>query len=125
MNPNQPTIQCCSINGKVCRNGKREDFPIDDRTGEKFVCNEWVNLKGKNPQSGEVLDQWMCGKWATTVILLEIAQQTKQAGASTDKVANEIRRGQSIVLGLAGEQDRGRLLQADVVNQNGIEHKGA
>ena len=123
----QPVIQCCSINGKICRNGKREDFPIDDRTGERFFCNEWVNVKGKHPQTEEILDNWMCAKFANVILGLEQAQQTRQAAASSDKVAGEVQKGRLMVFGLASDENRARLLKAEDVkhiefkeNDNGI-----
>ena len=120
--PTNVTIQCCSINGKVCRNGKREDFPVDERTGEKQFCNEWVNLKGKHPQSEEMVDRWMCGKLATILLLMEQAQQTRQVGASSDKIASEVRLQSETIYGLASDEARARLLNADPKRQ--IERKG-
>lgn len=122
----QPVIQCCSINGKVCRNGKREDFPVDDRTQEKFVCNEWVNVKGIHPQTGGEVDNWMCAKFAHVLMLNEIARQMKQAGASTDKVANEVRKHHQTFFNALNDDAKGRLLdsQADQ-NINLIDGKGA
>ena len=119
-----PTIQCCSINGKVCRNGKREDFPADDRTGERFFCNEWVNVKGKDPQSDQTIDNWMCAKFASILLGLEQAQQTRQAGASADKVANEVRKHHATFFNALNDDVKGRLLEADR-HMNGIEFKGA
>ena len=110
-----PVIQCCSINGKICRNGKREDFPVDERTGERFFCNRWVNVKGKNPQTDATIDNWMCADFAQILLGLEQAQQTRQAGASTDKVVNTI-------FGLASPEAKERLLRAAPTR---IEKKGA
>lgn len=126
----QPVIQCCSINGKVCRNGKREDFPIDDRTQEKFVCNEWVNIKGPHPQTGEVIDNWMCGRFANSLLLMEIARQVSHNTASTDKVANEVNKHHRTFFKALNDETQGRLLKVDRASQpdvqsNGIEHKGA
>lgn len=120
----QPVIQCCSINGKVCRNGKREDFPVDDRTGEKFICNEWVNVKGLHPQSGETIDNWMCGRYANVLMLNEIARQVKQTGASVDKTANEVAKHHATFFNALNDDTKGRLLKADQ-NINLIEEQGA
>jgi len=123
----QPVIQCCSINGKICRNGKRDDFSVDERTGEKYFCNEWVNVKGKHPQTGEVLDNFMCAKYANVLMALEQAQQTRQAAASSDKVANEVRSHHATFFSALNDETRARLLKADDVkhievkeNENGI-----
>lgn len=123
-NPNEVTIQCCSLNGKICRNGKRDDFPVNEQTGERFICNEWVNVKGKDPQSDEIFDNWMCGRLATTKLLLEIAQMVRHNTASTDKVATEVNKHRKMFFHALNEETQGRLLEAEVVKQNGIEHKG-
>lgn len=48
-------------------------------------------LRGTNPQTGEPIpDEWNCSIAHQTKLLLENAQQSRQAGASSDKVANEI-----------------------------------
>lgn len=120
----QPVIQCCSINGKVCRNGKRDDFPVDERTGEKFFCNEWVNVKGKHPQTGETIDNWMCAKFAAIVVALEQAHQTRQAAASVDKTATEVRNHHRSFVSALNEDAKGRLLKADDVTDIEFKENG-
>lgn len=105
----QPVIQACSENGKVCRNGKRDDFEVDPRTGEKFLCNKWVKLTGTDPQSGQPIDTWCCAEWAKVRIMLENAQMVRQNIASTDKVANQVARSRAEFLGALPERARERL----------------
>jgi len=48
-------------------------------------------LRGVHPQTGEpVPDEWNCAIGHLPKLLLENAQQSRQAGASADKVANEV-----------------------------------
>lgn len=56
-------------------------------------CPMWVQIRGKDPQSNAEIDEWHCSLgYALTKLLLEGAQQSRQAGASADKVANEVRK---------------------------------
>lgn len=55
------------------------------------TCPFWQQLRGVNPQTGEpVPDEWNCSLGHITKLLLENAQQARQAGASMDKVATEV-----------------------------------
>lgn len=105
----RPVIQACYINGEVCRNGKRDDFKTDPLTGEKFHCNKWVKLGGLDPQTGNPFETWCCSEFAKIKILLENAQMTRQAGASVDKVANQIHRQRGEFLGALPEDAKERL----------------
>lgn len=79
----------CPLNGKLCIDGSREDFPSDD-VGGKVKCRWWQHLAGKDPQSEKVIDQFDCAiAWMPTVTI-EGAQMSRQTGASVDKVANEV-----------------------------------
>lgn len=89
----EPTvIQSCYINGKTCRNGKRDDFDVNPLTGEKVRCNKWIKLMGTDPQSGAHLEEWHCSEFWKIKLALENAQMVRQNTASTDKVANQIQR---------------------------------
>ena len=56
-------------------------------------CNRYKQLQTIHPQTGETLgDYYDCVDNLQHILLLEIAQQARQAGASADKVATEVRR---------------------------------
>lgn len=55
------------------------------------TCSLWTLLRGKNPQTEEMIERWDCSLAHLPTLMLEAAQQSRQAGASTDKVANEVR----------------------------------
>lgn len=111
-------VQACPFGGKTCRNGKREDFAINPDTQERFVCAKWVNLRGKDPQSEKVFDNWMCSEAAVPTLLVEVAQMVRFNQASTDKVASEVR---SHHVTFAAALNK-RLQDADLQTQ--IENKG-
>ena len=55
-------------------------------------CPMWVAIRGTDPQTGQEIDDWNCSFYWMPKLVIETAQQSRQAGASTDKVASEIRK---------------------------------
>jgi hypothetical protein len=53
-------------------------------------CPLWVQIRGKDPQSLQEIDAWGCSLMWLPKLILEGAQASHQAGASADKVANEV-----------------------------------
>lgn len=51
-------------------------------------CRLWQNLKGKNPQSAEIIDRWGCADEFTNMLLIENAQQGRQVGAAIESFRN-------------------------------------
>lgn len=120
----QDQRQTCWINGKLCINGIRPDFESDPLIQRPRPCNKWVRLIGRNPQTGQDIDEWCCNEWAKVKIGLENCQMVRHATASTDKVANHVSglRGEvnasNQILLEAREAANLRLLDADP--RNGI-----
>lgn len=53
-------------------------------------CPWWMQLRGKHPQSDEEIDRWGCAVGFLPLLLLEGAQQTRQAGAAIESFRNEM-----------------------------------
>ena len=53
-------------------------------------CPLWVMLRGTNPNTGKEVDEWQCSLSALPMLLIENAQQARQAGAATESMRNEI-----------------------------------
>jgi hypothetical protein len=53
-------------------------------------CPLWVQLRGKNPQSNEEIDRWDCSLALLPMLIIEGAQQTRQAGAAIESFRNEM-----------------------------------
>ncbi len=53
-------------------------------------CPLWIQLRGKNPQSREDIDRWGCSLSFLPMLLIEGAQQTRQAGAAIESFRNEM-----------------------------------
>lgn len=54
-------------------------------------CRLWTHIVGADPQTGAQIDMFGCSDEFTNKLLIENAQQSRQNGASADKVATEIR----------------------------------
>ena len=56
----------------------------------KHACPKYVSIRGNDPQTGQLIDKFGCVDSFLPVLLLEIAQQTRQAGAATESFRNEV-----------------------------------
>ena len=54
------------------------------------TCPLWVQLRGRNPNTGEEVDSWQCSLASLPMLLVENAQQARSAGAATESMRNEI-----------------------------------
>ncbi len=76
-------------------------------------CEFYTHLTGLNPQTGVAQDEWACAiKWIP-LLLVENADQTRKAAASTDKVATEVRNHHATFIGCLPEDLKKRLSDAD------------
>lgn len=69
---------------------QKADCPFWQGPCRESQCRLWVCVRGKNPQSEEYIDRWGCSFEWMPALIIEVAQQSRQAGASTDKVATEV-----------------------------------
>jgi len=53
-------------------------------------CPKFVSIKGADPQTGAIIDRSGCVDSFLPLLLMEGAQQTRQAGAAIDALRNEI-----------------------------------
>jgi hypothetical protein len=52
-------------------------------------CRKWVQIQGANPNTGELVNKWDCADAWLPLLLIENAQQTRQAGAAIESFRNE------------------------------------
>lgn len=53
-------------------------------------CPLWVHVSGKNPNTGEELNEWRCSLAWLPTLLIENALHIRHAGAATESMRNEI-----------------------------------
>ena len=53
-------------------------------------CSWFTQLRGTNPNTGKEIDEWGCAMTWLPVLLVENAQQSRQAGAAIESFRNEV-----------------------------------
>ena len=53
-------------------------------------CPWWTMVRGKNPQSEEMIDDWRCAIAILPMLLVENAQMTRQGNAAMQSFRNEV-----------------------------------
>ena len=69
--------------------GAKRDCPFWRGPCVKHECQLYVNLKGKNPQGEEIIDQWGCSFRFLPWLLTENSQMQRQTGAAVESFRNE------------------------------------
>lgn len=54
------------------------------------TCEWYVSVKGKHPQSEEMIDQWACAIAWGPMMMINVAQQAHQGAAATEGLRNEL-----------------------------------
>lgn len=81
-------IECaCPLNGKICTDGSREDFPMN-AAGSKVKCRWWQHIYGKDPQTEKMIDEFDCSIPWLTITTVETSQRANQTSSEVSKVAN-------------------------------------
>jgi len=52
-------------------------------------CRWYIQVQGKNPQTGQDLSEWGCAVEWLPVLLIENSQQQRQTGAAVESLRNE------------------------------------
>lgn len=53
-------------------------------------CSWFTQMRGTNPNTGKEVDEWGCAVTWLPVLLVENAQQSRQAGAAIESFRNEM-----------------------------------
>lgn len=77
-------IICPLMHGEECV----EDGAI--RNGELVKCRFWVNIIGKDPQTGKEIDNGDCAMAWTPVLLIENSKVNRETGAAVESFRNEM-----------------------------------
>ena len=55
----------------------------------KLKCEWFTQVRGKNPNTGEEVDEWGCAVTWLPMLLIENSQQQRQTGAAVESARNE------------------------------------
>lgn len=69
-------------------------------------CAWFLKIAGKNPNTGEDVDEWGCSMAWLPVLMIENSQQQRQTGAAVESFRNEMVKanevGQRVLMAAAG-----------------------
>jgi hypothetical protein len=54
------------------------------------TCEWWQHVRGKHPQSEEILDHWGCAIALLPMLMIENSQMQRQTGAAVESFRNEM-----------------------------------
>lgn len=74
-------------------------------------CPWWTLVRGKNPQTEEMIDDWRCAVALLPMLLIENAQMSRQTGAAVESFRNGVVEGVSQAVHAATRQTE-RLIDA-------------
>lgn len=69
----------CHRLARKCRDGVVNEY-----------CQLWINVRGRDPQTGTEMDRWGCADGFMPMLTIECAQQMRQAGAAIESFRNEV-----------------------------------
>jgi hypothetical protein len=56
----------------------------------QLKCAWFIQLRGKNPNTGQDVDEWLCSISALPMLQVEVAKETRQGAAATESFRNEM-----------------------------------
>ena len=79
------------------------DFcPLIQKKCKEHGCKFFIQVIGKNPQTGQDVNEWNCAISWLPVLLIDGSQQTRQTGAAIESFRNEMVNAQSNINMLEG-----------------------
>ena len=64
--------------------------PLVQGECKKWECMFFTQVRGKNPNTGQDVDEWNCAIALMPMLLIEGAQQSRQTGAAVESFRNEV-----------------------------------
>ena len=74
----------------MAEKGRKCPFLNQDMSKVCHKCPLWINVRGSDPNTGKEVDEWGCSIAWLPHLLIENANQTRQAGAATESFRNEM-----------------------------------
>ena len=71
--------------------------PLIKKKCKEHGCKFYVQVYGKDPQTGLDINGWDCAITWLPTLLIEGSQQTRQAGAAIESFRNEVVKTQSLI----------------------------
>lgn len=69
-------------------------------------CWKWMQIQGKNPNTGEDTNEWRCSDNWMVFLTIENSQQQRQTGAAVESLRNNIAAKQPLFFGQINKEIR-------------------
>lgn len=76
------------------------------------TCPMWTQIRGANPNDGSAMDTWQCAIAWLPILMIENAQQTRQAGAAVESLRNNMVESVSAIGRVSADLNSRRLTDA-------------
>ena len=70
--------------GKICPLHQKDMSTVCHK------CPWWTQLRGKNPNTGQPIDEWACAISFLPILLCESAQESRQTAAAVETFRNDM-----------------------------------
>lgn len=81
--------------------------PLIQKKCKEHKCKFYTQIMGKNPNTGEDVNQFDCAVTWLPMLLIEGSQQTRQSGAAIESFRNEMVKMNENSLNLLAEKNNG------------------
>ena len=81
--------------------------PLIQKKCKEHKCKFYTQIMGKNPNTGEDVNQFDCAVTWLPMLLIEGSQQTRQSGAAIESFRNEMVKMNENSLNLLSEKNNG------------------
>jgi hypothetical protein len=86
--------------------------PLVQGECKQLECAWFVKIAGKNPNTGQDVEEWNCAVSWLPMLLIENTQQNRQAGAAVESFRNEVSDNGGALLGMIANAAQNRLNQS-------------
>lgn len=83
--------------------------PLIQGDCKKLECVWFTKVVGKNPNTGQDIEEWSCAVAWMPTLLIENAQQSRQTGAAVESFRNETVKSGGAMLGMLASVAQNRL----------------
>jgi hypothetical protein len=102
---------------------KSGDFcPLIKKKCIGLKCSWYTQVRGMNPNTGDMVDEWACAINWIPMLQIETSQQARQAGAAVESFRNEVVRtnsqNQQLFLDFIDEQKSNGILPTTITPLN-------
>ncbi len=96
---------------EFCPLGHKCESISENKVGEHILkrCKWYQHIKGQNPQTGELVDEWDCSLVWMNILSIEATQKLHSSVAAIESFRNEVTGGIKSVIALAASNKTAKI----------------